>query len=218
MSNFAQQFFHFYMTLISHKHKFIFLANQKCASTSIHEFLRPYSDKAYTIWIHQKPLGTHATAAEVKKYMEKRKYNWEDYFVFTTIREPFSRIKSCYYYEIDFSVNRDLTDLFRPTPKDFKKYVMGDWFMKRFLDIEKFTCDKQGNNLVSKIMRIEDATKEMPEILKKLGINEDWNAEEARNISKKPHPVSYDEEMKEHIYSFGFNDFKYYPESQKKTI
>lgn len=203
------------MTLISHKHKFIFLANQKCASTSIHEFLRPHSDKAFTIWIYQKPLGTHSTAAEVKRYMDRRGYKWEDYFVFTTIREPFSRIKSCYYYEIDFNQNRDLTDLIRNAPKDFKKYVMESYYLKKFMDVKEFTCDKNGNNLVSKIMRIEDAEKEMPEILKKIGLDVDWNKEKARNVSKKTHQVVYDEEMKKHIYDMNFNDFEYYPDTAK---
>ena len=194
------------MTLISHRHKFVFLANPKCASTSIHEFLRPHSDKAFTISVYQKPLGTHAYAKEVKKYLEKRNYNWDDYFVFTTIRNPLNRIKSCYYYERDFWQNKDPIDLFTRTPKDFKKYVLGSWYNRRFIDVVKFTSDDNGNNLVDKIIKVEDIDKEMPLILKEIGLAIDWTSFKKKNISKKTNKVAFDDEMIEHIKKTKPND------------
>ncbi|MEZ5003499.1 MAG: sulfotransferase family 2 domain-containing protein [Chitinophagales bacterium] len=198
------------MTLISHKHKFVFLANPKCASTSIHEFLRPYSDKAFTISVYQKPLGTHAYAKEVKRYLEKRDYQWEDYFVFTTIRNPLNRIKSCYYYERDFWQNKDPIDLFIRTPKDFKKYVLGNWYNRRFIDINRFTSDNNGINIVNKIIKVEDIDVEMPIILKQIGIPVNWKDLEKKNISKKTNKVTFDEEMIEHVKKTKPNDCSYY--------
>lgn len=202
--------------MISHKYKFVFLANQKCASTTIHELLRPYSDKSFTFSIYQKPLGTHSDARTVKRYLEKRGYNWEDYLVFTTIRDPLDRIRSCYRYERDFSQNRDLTDLFTPTPKDFKKYVMGDWFLKRFRDIKDFTSDKNGNCLVDKIIRVEELDEEMPALLDQIGLPIDWEKVPSMNISKKKRDLEFDEEMLEHLRSFHFTDFDYYEEYAEK--
>lgn len=198
------------MTLISHKHKFVFLANPKCASTSIHEFLRPYSDKAFTISVYQKPLGTHAYAKEVKRYLEKRNYKWEDYFVFTTIRNPLNRIKSCYYYERDFWQNKDPIDLFIRTPKDFKKYVLGNWYNRRFIDINRFTSDNNGINIVNKIIKVEDIDVEMPIILKQIGIPVNWKDLEKKNISKKTNKVAFDDEMIEHVKKTKPNDCSYY--------
>ncbi|MCB0501139.1 MAG: sulfotransferase family 2 domain-containing protein [Bacteroidetes bacterium] len=198
------------MTLISHKHKFVFLANPKCASTSIHEFLRPYSDKAFTISVYQKPLGTHAYAKEVKRYLEKRNYKWEDYFVFTTLRNPLNRIKSCYYYERDFWQNKDPIDLFIRTPKDFKKYVLGNWYNRRFIDINRFTSDNNGINIVNKIIKVEDIDVEMPIILKQIGIPVNWKDLEKKNISKKTNKVAFDDEMIEHVKKTKPNDCSYY--------
>jgi hypothetical protein len=198
------------MTLISHKHRFVFLANPKCASTSIHEFLRPYADKAYTLSVYQKPLGTHAYAKEVKAYLERKNKKWEDYFVFTTVRNPLSRIKSCYYYERDFFQNLDPIDLFTPTPKDFKKYVLGNWFNRRFIDVIKFTSDKDGNSLVNKIIKVEDIDIVFPEILKEIGLEARWENFEKKNISKKLNPLVFDEEMIQHVKQMRPNDFKYY--------
>lgn len=198
------------MTLISHKHKFVFLANPKCASTSIHEFLRPFSDKAFTISVYQKPLGTHAYAKEVKRYLEKRNYKWEDYFVFTTIRNPLNRIKSCYYYERDFWQNKDPIDLFIRTPKDFKKYVLGNWYNRRFIDINRFTSDNNGINIVNKIIKVEDIDVEMPIILKQIGIPVNWKDLEKKNISKKTNKVAFDDEMIEHVKKTKPNDCSYY--------
>lgn len=198
------------MTLISHKHKFVFLANPKCASTSIHEFLRPFSDKAFTISVYQKPLGTHAYAKEVKRYLEKRNYKWEDYFVFTTIRNPLNRIKSCYYYERDFWQNKDPIDLFIRTPKDFKKYVLGNWYNRRFIDINRFTSDNNGINIVNKIIKVEDIDVEMPIILKQISIPVNWKDLEKKNISKKTNKVAFDDEMIEHVKMTKPNDCSYY--------
>jgi hypothetical protein len=200
------------MTLISHRHKFVFLANPKCATTTIHEFLRPYSDKAYTLSVYQKPLGTHAYAQEVKRYLEKRKYKWEDYLVFTTIRNPLNRIKSCYYYEIDFFQNRDPIDLFIRTPRDFKKYVYGNFFNRRFLDIDKFTSDEDGNRIVDKIIRVEDIDKEMPALLRKIGLDVNWSRSEKKNISKKKRHIAFDEDMVEYVRQKRPGDFTFYEE------
>lgn len=198
------------MTLISHRHRFIFLANPKCASTSIHEFLRPHSDKSYTLSVYQKPLGTHSYAKQVKKYIERKNKNWDDYFVFTTVRHPLQRIKSCYYYEIDFWQNKDPIDLFTPTPKDFSKYVYGNWFTKRFIDVIKFTSDDNNNSLVDKIIKVEDIDIEMPVILKEIGLDLDWTSFKAQNISKKKKTLSFDEDMIEHVRKIRPNDAKLY--------
>jgi hypothetical protein len=199
------------MTLISHRHKFIFLANPKCASTSVHEFLRPFSDKAYTLSVYQKPLGTHANARKVRSYMEKRGYHWDDYFVFTTIRHPLKRIRSCWYYEIDFLQNKDPIDLFIRTPRDFKRYVMEDWFFRRFYDISDFVSDENGHCLVDKIIKVEEIDSELPPILEKCGISKRWEDFDRKNVTKKRRELVYDDEMIEHIRKIRPNDAAYYP-------
>lgn len=200
------------MTLISHKYKFVFLANQKCASTTLHEMLRPFADKAYTFSVYQKPLGTHSDAKTVKHYLEKRGYNWDEYYSFTTIREPFSRIRSMFRYESDWRKHRDITDLLRPIPKDFKSYVMGDWFFKRFVEIEEFTGDDQGKKIVDEIIRVEDIDKRVPGLIEKLGVPLDLTEVPVMNRTSKKSSLVYDEEMRDHIKQFNFNDFKFYPE------
>lgn len=200
------------MTLVSHRHKFIFLANPKCASTSVHEFLRPFSDKAFTMSVYQRPLGTHANARKVKSYIEKRGYHWEDYFVFTTIRHPLRRIRSCYYYEIDFFQNRDPIDLFIPTPKDFKRYVMEDWFFRRFYDLHEFVSDDKGESLVSRIIKVEEIDRELPPILERVGIPERWEDFKKKNVSKKKRQLEYDSEMIEHIKAIRPHDAARYPD------
>ncbi len=199
------------MTLISHRFKFVFLANPKCASTTLHHFLRPYADKDFTLTVYQRPLGTHATASQVKRYLEKRNYRWEDYFVFTTIRHPLKRIRSCYQYERDFSKNRDITDLFTPTPRNFRKYVMKNWFNKRFYDIVRFTSDKEGNCLVNQIIKVEEIDQHMPEILKKLGIESDWLSFERKNISTGKNDTDFDDDMILHVKAMRPTDCSYYP-------
>jgi hypothetical protein len=199
------------MTLISHKYKFVFLANPKCASTTLHEMLRPYSDEAYTFSVYQRPIGTHADAKTVKKYLKRKGRDIKDYYVITTIREPFARIKSCFRYESHWKHHKDITDLFRPIPKDFKSYVMGDWFFKRFIDIDKFTRDEDGKQLVDSIIKVEEFSEEVPKLIKKLQLPLNIDKVPMSNVTSKKKGVDYDKEMKEHIYNFHFGDFKFYP-------
>ncbi len=200
------------MTLISHKHKFVFLANQKCGSTTLHEMLKPFSDKAYTFSVYQKPLGTHATAREVRKYLEKRNYNWDDYYVFTTIREPYSRIKSCYRYETDWKKHRDIVDLFIRTPKSFKRYVMEDWFFRRFIDINEFIGDENKKSMIQQVIKMEDFDKEIPKLIEKLDLPLELEEVPKTNVTNKSRSLGYDDEMIAHLKSFNFGDFDFYDE------
>lgn len=201
------------MTLISHKHKFVFLANQKCASTTLHEMFRPYADKAYTFSVYQKPLGTHSDAKTVKRYLEKRGYKWEDYYVFTTIREPFSRIKSMFRYESKWKHHKDITDLIRQIPADFKSYVMGDWFFKRFVDIADFCGDENRKQLVNEIIKVEELDEKVPALIERLGLPIDIDGLPHMNVTGKKKSLDYDEEMSAHLRSFNFTDFDYYAET-----
>jgi hypothetical protein len=80
--------------LISLKHKFIFVANLKTASSSIEICLRPFCEIA----IPQTGYGKHSTLAEME-----RRFPWvfgyiqrPDFFVFSVLRDPVDYIVSIY--------------------------------------------------------------------------------------------------------------------------
>lgn len=152
------------MTAISHKYKFVFLGNKKCASSSIRDLLKTYSDIWTNQGINSKPVGKHYTALQVKEWMSLVGHSWDEYFVFTTIRNPVDRILSSYSYErkrpkkFPYSINEDIVTYIQK-----KRY-------KHFTDIKKFAFGEDGRKLVNSIIRVEDFPESLYKIFKRIGI------------------------------------------------
>ena len=80
---------------ISHSHRFVFLSKWKCASEAIRAALDPFSDIVSTQeypWYHHTPL------APLKREFAERGWDWDSYFVFTTVRNPYTMLNSLYAY------------------------------------------------------------------------------------------------------------------------
>lgn len=126
------------MTIIDRKSKYIFIANKKTGSTSIHRFLaKKYeknnelsSNRSHALismkTIFDRPIGKHDTYLQIKQFINShKKYgNINDYFIFGFIREPCDRLLSSYKYEgqkIGFEqyVKNNMTKHFHPVPVVF---------------------------------------------------------------------------------------------------
>jgi len=84
--------------LISFKYRFIFVANTKCASTSIEEYLQHSSDIA----IRQQKKGKHWPADRIaRKYQHilmEQSLSISDFFRFGVVRDPVEWIVSWFNY------------------------------------------------------------------------------------------------------------------------
>ena len=202
------------MTLISYRYKFIFLANMKCASTTIHKILGKFSDESYITSKFEKPIGRHDCALKVKTYIEEKGYNWDDFYVFTTIRNPYSRIASCYKYE----------QILKRKLPNFKDYVLTNRFLnEHFIDIMEFIGDEDGNPLIedNNIIRIEEMNQKLPLVLEHLEIPLELEIVPSYNrideflkndspIKQELNNIRFDEAMIYHLKKMNINDFKYY--------
>ena len=123
--------------IINHKHKFIFIHIPKCAGTSVAKALYPYGDK------HDTFLGCHAdakeeiveedgfcihkhsNAQEIKKYATPER--WEEYFVFSFVRNPIDRIISLYEWWRDTPGNWDVETKEIISKMSFKEFVFSKY-------------------------------------------------------------------------------------------
>lgn len=85
--------------LISHKHKFITIDIPKTGSRSLRKSLLPLG----ILDVCGEPnldseFYQHDGAIRVKKQFEKNDWNWNDYFKFTTVRNPWARYFSFFKY------------------------------------------------------------------------------------------------------------------------
>ena len=84
---------------ISHQYKFIFFANPKTGSESVREILAPYSDiqsVTYATRNIENPFYSHITPQEVKTLFSERGWNFDEYFKFTFVRNPWAKLVSLY--------------------------------------------------------------------------------------------------------------------------
>ena len=95
-----------YRIMISHKYKCIFLHKGRTGGTSIeHSFNKLMENKE-----------KHLTQSLAR---EEYKDNWNDYFIFTTVRNPYDWMVSCYFHN---------------------KQINHEWFQNSFkIDILKMT-------------------------------------------------------------------------------
>ena len=84
--------------IISDKNKFIYFSNGKVASTSINNLLLPLQDSRLKGLAVEHLFGySHVPPSLLRTFY--RENEWEDYFKFTFVRNPFDWIISCYLYK-----------------------------------------------------------------------------------------------------------------------
>lgn len=171
---------------ISHKHRFVFLANPRTASTTIREILDDYSDikSRYISEIDNNfPFYHHISARELKEIFDINGWDWFSYKRFCVVRNPFDRVVSLYHHKKSTFTEPDerrsrLYNLARKIKyklsgdSNFENYVKHLNPAKRLTtSLKEFLCDEDGNFLVDDVLMFEKMETELPKYLKELGIS-----------------------------------------------
>lgn len=210
------------MTIINFKYKFVFLANKKCASTTLHQILKKYGGLVSDQSIYSRPIGKHDNLMEVKAYLKSQGYNYRDFKFLTTIRNPFDRIYSSYKYEV-------LCKYLNPSEITLEEYYLKGRYYRHFQEINFFTMGSDSNNL--KIIRVEDLEsnfdKEIKEIFDWIDIPEEKRVNNGnfnsrynstQEIFEKKYPdislelksLKNNFKLKKKLHSRHLDDYKFY--------
>lgn len=193
---------------ISHQKKFIFFSKPKCATTSIRKKLDKYSDILST---DNAPYHHHTTALQLKIHFNQMGWDWNNYFKFITLRNPWDMVVSFYHYakpdlngiyfweEARLGVKREKN---KRMPfeqwilsKDIKKswhgllYKGGEFHENiwtndfSFFTLNNFILDENGDSLVDYIVKVENLRKELKVVFNKIGIPFIW----IRKLNKSKH-------------------------------
>ena len=127
--------------VISHRNKFLFIHNDKCAGTAMREHFRWTKEfktdlighwgKSVTIelWEQHKEelcaVPQHSTATTIKAYFELMGWNWDEYFKFGIVRNPFDRIVSGYEWRRSV-VQNQLNDKDYLGDKDHLRLILSE--------------------------------------------------------------------------------------------
>ena len=100
--------------VVSHKYKYIFIHNDKAAGTAIRQHFRRHAaafapdlighwagSMTKELWDEHEHimngfLNQHSEPATIKAYFDLMGWNWNEYFKFGIVRNPFDRIVSAY--------------------------------------------------------------------------------------------------------------------------
>ncbi|MEO1261268.1 MAG: sulfotransferase family 2 domain-containing protein [Bacteroidota bacterium] len=218
---------------ISHRYQFIFFANPKTASSSVRQFLNPYTDVQpvlnYLKRTPENPFYPHITPSETKIIFQQLGWDFNSYNKFVFVRNPWTRLVSLYEHIMRNPANHIE---FKEWLYSIKPYGIGGlgedhqrWRKYGAYSIEHFIKDEKGNILVDKVIRFEDINKELKPFLKALGLP---NVNDAKlnhsNKRKKnvPYTKYYDENAKSYVrelYWYDIVNYGYtFPEKRNRSI
>ena len=112
---------------------------------------------------------SHMAAFTVKRKLERKNYRWEDFFVFTVERHPYSwMLSNCLYDNKVYNQGKEriygIADIDRRA-----KYLMNDEKFKATINYELYTHNEK--LLVDRILRYENLPEEFDSVLKELGLD-----------------------------------------------
>ena len=172
---------------ISHRYRFIFFSNPKCGSATVCHVLDPYVDMDE----HAAPfLYTHIRPVELRRICDERGWRFfEDYFKFTTVRNPWDRLVSVYEMIKREEMRRNrvwrrlLPWAFAPGFPEWLRTVKTEgvggggrrgrgrmWRIHGTYSLRNFAGDENGCELLNGVIRIEDIKDDLPRVLARLGI------------------------------------------------
>ena len=189
--------------ILSHKYKFVFIGVPKTGTQSMSEILSLYEktpptrflDKTNKTGYHQ-PFYAHAKAETVKKYFIKNGWDWDKYFKFCFVRNPWDRAVSSYFYKLrtdfkDKNFSRHCSRM-RKEIKNFNEFVNSKFLFHE--NQTDFFLTNNNESLVDFVGRFENIDSDFNFICKTIGIP-NWKLPKINQTNHKFYKSYYDNEL-----------------------
>ena len=207
---------------ISHRYKFIFFAYPKAGSETVRHVLDPFSDvRGIPMWEMDGtfPYYTHIRPVEVRALFAEEGRDFDSYFKFSFVRNPWARAVSLYRMIYGRgSPRKRLVAKVRGghvSPRGFRRWVRTietdgpgaggpsnqRWQVYGAYSVRAYFGDGEGNELVDRLMRLEDIEEELPRTLDELGlpIGEGIDIPRLNTWSSEPYQAFYDRATTEYV-------------------
>lgn len=196
--------------IISDKKKFIFIHVYKTGGTSVRTALRTYRDRPGLVKraldkLNIISLPTHALAKQIKA---KYPIEWERYFTFAFVRNPWSWQVSLYSFTLQAEYNHH-HDVAKSLGS-FREYLY--WRVDGHKQLlSDFIFDDEGKRIVDYVGRIETVQHDFREICNRIGV--DVSLPHKNKSQHRDYREYYDDETRElvakhfasDIDAFGYN-------------
>ena len=193
----------------SKRHKFILISNWKCGCSTIAHFFQPYSEFGYDDQDKCKsrlkiPYNriVHWPAYKVRAVLRRRENitNWDDYITITTVRNPWARIVSMFFYIYKYTRDSETlktrsheqikSDFTRFVTNELPKYKNGQ--RNRWTTEQMIFDPRTKKRLVKYIVRLEHLQEDLEPIrLRHFPEFQPFNYDTKRNTTKHHHYSTY---------------------------
>ena len=201
---------------LSHKHKFVFIAVPKTASSTIRNCLDEYSD-IKDVGDNTSPYYWHTTAFDLKKHFNEKNWNWNEYFSFAFVRNPWAKLVSNYFYKLN--VTKKWKDEEPEKYVNWKKSTFEDYILeKNKVGIERtmsanlqlsYLTDANGKQIVDFIGKVENLQEDFDFVCDKIGIPKQQLPH--KNKTKHKHYTEYyDDETRQIVTEKYAKDIEYF--------
>lgn len=181
---------------ISHDYKIIYYSIPKTGSETVRSFLDPVSDEGIVKFPEvddTTPFYSHMRPFAVRKIFLGKGWNFDGYYKFATVRNPWARLASLYnmtrrnwgeQWDVSFSEwIKSLDPTGRSTSNMSEK-----WYAHGAMSMVKFLSDQNGNLLVDRVFRIEDEAEALyTDIHARVGLDRVQRGLGHRNRASKPY-------------------------------
>lgn len=216
---------------ISHQYKFIFFANPKTGSSSVRQFLNPYTDQQPVLnYLKRTPQNLfypHMSPEETRLVFQNLNWDFYGYQRFVFVRNPWARLVSLYEHIMR---NVQHPPAFTEWLYTIKPKGVGGggedhqrWRKYGSYSIEYYIKDQTGNILVDKVLRLEDIQHTLRPYLSGLGlpnINKNNLNHSNKRKNKEHYSQYYDSKAIEWVgeqYKYDIINFGYTFEREKRN-
>ena len=219
--------------MISHEHKCIFIHIPKCAGTSIKYFLFPdhhidWFEPDYEV-IHgychdRKIFMQHATSKQLLETSLVTRGQWNNYYKFTFVRNPWDRAVSGYRWLMnDRKIQDSFANYLNKTGKFTK--VLNDIGAKNYrgehVIPQSDYFSEEGIDKLDFVGRFENFSEDIQKVLKAIDCSEGFNTHSNKSERKIHYSKYYSNTLRDKVATIYQNDiekFKYTFEDQRTFI
>src|SRR3989338_1034910 len=193
---------------IYHSYRVIYIHIPKTGGTSIEKYFgQQFSiSKVYPefLWGNDREKGVimhHLTCQQMLTLGYVSTETFSSYLKFAIVRNPYDRLVSEYHLSPKWRKNY-------PTFADFVRALPHNINTLHFMPQHTFICDANGNLMVDKVIKFENYSREVQELLDSVGILRANTDQKYNDREHKPWHTYYTDELYSIVHSVYQKDFE----------